>query len=336
VSRACRDLQIAVCALRDLEIAATRETTPIAVKPPRPLMPPLNALRAFAAPARHESFAKAADELGVTPAAVSHQVKALEQWFGATLFQRKAQGLRLTEIGRAVNPGFSRAFDALGLAVQELRAAAPRVQLNIAALPSIAQLWLTPRLPGLRAAFPGIKPSIHALEAPPNFRREPFDLAIFFVSGEKPHSRAVPLIEDVIFPACLPEIAETLRTAADLGEITLLHDTTWSDDWPTWLAAAGAERLATRDGLSFSLYSLAVQAALDGAGVLMAHESLVAGPLAAGALVAPFRLKIKSGLSLSLLLPERTPAHVAEVVEWLAGAGAPVESFFELRDGHGA
>jgi LysR family glycine cleavage system transcriptional activator len=298
-----------------------QERAPIAVKPPRPLMPPLTGLRAFEAAARHESFAKAADELGVTPAAVSHQVKALEQWFGATLFQRQAQGLRLTETGRAITPSFSRAFDALGVAVQELRAAAPRAPLNIAALPSIAQLWLTPRLPKLRAAFPKIKPSIHALEAPPNFQREPFDLAIFFTDGAKSRGQAIPLSDDVIFPACNPEIARTLRTPNDLGEHTLLHDTTWANDWLAWLTAAGAAELATRDGIGFSLYSVAVQAAVEGAGVLMAHESLVADRLASGALVAPFPLKIKTGLRLSLLAPERASPRVQQIAEWLAGGG---------------
>ncbi len=302
--------------------ARYRGGRPIAVKPPRPLLPPLNSLRAFEAAARHESFAKAADELCVTPAAVSHQVKALEKWVGATLFQRKAQGLQLTQIGRAVAPGFSGAFDALGSAVQDLRAAAPRAPLNIAALPSIAQLWLTPRLPALRAAFPGIKPSIHALESPPNFRREPFDLAIFFVEGAKPDDKTIPLADDIIFPACSPQISRGLRSPDDLGALTLLHDTTWANDWRFWLTAAGRGDVATRDNLAFSLYSLAVQAAIDGAGVLMAHEALVSGALASGALVAPLAPKVRTGLSLSLLTPERAPRHVMQVADWLAGGAA--------------
>ena len=284
-------------------------------------MPPLTALRAFEAAARHESFAKAADELAVTPAAVSHQVKALEQWLGADLFKRQAQGLHLTEIGRAMRPSFTRAFDALGVAVQDLRAVAPRSQLNIATLPSIAQLWLTPRLPRLRAAFPAIKPSIHALEAPPNFRREPFDLAIFFVENGRAVSPAVPILEDVVFPVCNPEVAKGLDAPRDLAARPLLQDTTWVDDWGLWLSAAGAEDVGAQDGLDFSLYSVAVQAAVDGAGVLMAHEALVFAPLASGALVAPFPLKVKTGRSLCILRPERPPGYVVEIADWLAGPG---------------
>jgi LysR family glycine cleavage system transcriptional activator len=284
-------------------------------------MPPLNALRAFEAAARHESFAKAADELAVTPAAVSHQVKALEAWLGVELFKRQAQGLHLSEIGRAIRPSFSKAFDALGVAVQDLRAAAPRPQLNIATLPSIAQLWLTPRLPRLRAAFPKIKPSIHALEGPPNFRREPFDLAIFYIEAGKSAPHAMALAEDVIFPVCSPDVAKGLRVAADLADVPLLHDTTWLNDWSAWLAAAGADEIAPADGLAFSLYSVAVHAAIDGAGVLMAHEALVSAPLASGVLVAPFELKIATGRSLCILRPERPPAHVTAIAEWLAGPG---------------
>ncbi len=283
-------------------------------------MPPLNCLRVFEAAARHESFAKAADELGVTPAAVSHQIKALEQWLGTELFKRKAQGLHLTEIGRAMTPSFSKAFDGLGSAVQELRAAVPRAQLNIAALPSIAQLWLTPQLPKLRARFPKIKPSIHALEAPPNFRREPFDLAIFFLPKDNAFGRTIPIVEDIIFPACSPEISKGLKNVADLSGHTLLHDTTWASDWPVWLDAAGVDDLATHDGLAFSLYSLAVQAAIDGAGVLMAHEALVSGPLASGALVAPFSKKLKTGLNLSIVIPDRAPLDVLQIADWLAGS----------------
>ena len=284
-------------------------------------MPPLNALRAFEAAARHESFAKAADELGVTPAAVSHQIKSLEEWLGSPLFVRHAQGLHLTEPGRAAMPAFSTAFDGLGLAVQELRVATPRAQVSIAALPSVAQLWLTPRLPRLRTAFPKARPSIYALEAPPDFRREPFDLAIFFVREGQPGSRSFKICDDLIFPVCTPEIGATLRSPADLAAHPLLWDTSWVDDWACWLAGAGVTGLSPNAGPAFSLYSLAVQAALDGAGVLIAHRALVAGSLASGALVAPFGSQANTGLSLAILAPDRPAARIAQLIEWLVENG---------------
>jgi len=292
----------------------------MAVNPPRPRMPPLNALRAFEAAARHESFAKAADELGVTPAAVSHQVKALEAWLGSPLFVRHAQGLHLTEAGRSALPAFATAFDAMGLAVQELRASAPRPQVSIAALPSIAQLWLAPRLPALRAALPALRPSIHALEEPPDFRREPFDLAIFLTRQAPAGSRAFKLCDDFILPVCAPALARQLKAPADLASQLLLWDTTWTGDWSLWFKAVGVKGPPVESGSEFSLYSMALQAAVDGAGVLMGHEALVSRALAAGSLVAPFSQRVPTGLSLSILAPDRPPAHAAAMVEWLLAA----------------
>lgn len=289
----------------------------IAVNPPRPRFPPLNALRALEAAARHESFAKAADELGVTPAAVSHQIKALEQWLGMPMFVRHAQGLHLTESARAALPALSGAFDALGHAVRELRRQIPTTQITIAALPSIAQLWLAPRLPALRRAFPGLQLSVHALETPPNLNREPFDLAIFFIRGEQRGTRAFKICDDVIFPAATPALAHGLRSPADLTDCAQLWDTAWKDDWSIWLAAAGVTGLAANRGPGFSLYSLVVQAALEGSGVLMAHEALTADQIAAGALIAPFPMRVRTGLSLAILVPERQAPETLRIVDWL-------------------
>jgi len=280
-------------------------------------MPPLNALKAFEAAARHESFAKSADELGVTAAAVSHQVKALEQWHGAPLFVRHAQGLSLTEAGRRALRGLSVAFDALGDAVQIMRSLAPKKQLSIAALPSVAELWLAPRLPALRKAFPGLRLSIHALEAPPNFRRELFDLAIFYVDAPPAGLSARRLVNDIIFPVCAPWIAAELQSPADLGSVQLLYDTSWTRDWPQWLQAAGAPQLPLDGGLGFSLFSLALRAAIDGAGVLVGHEALVGEALASGTLVAPFAVKASTGASLTILIPASASSEALEIVEWL-------------------
>jgi LysR family glycine cleavage system transcriptional activator len=281
-------------------------------------MPPLNALKAFEAAGRHESFAKAAEELGVTAAAVSHQVKALEQWLGGALFIRHAQGLSLTETGRRVLPSLVGAFDGMGDAVQLMRGLTPQRQLSIAALPSVAQLWLGPRLPQLRKVFPNLRPSIHALEAPPNFRREPFDLAIFYRDAPSPQPGETTVCDDIIFPVCAPALATELGTPADLGRVQLLFDTSWTRDWPTWLSAAGAPATRTEGALGFSLFSLALQAAIDGAGVLVAHEPLVAEALASGSIVAPFTTKARTGARLTILQPPGAPADAVAVAEWLS------------------
>jgi LysR family glycine cleavage system transcriptional activator len=283
-------------------------------------MPPLNTLRVFEAAARHESFAKAAEELGVTPAAVSHQIKTLEEWLGATLFVRHAQGLYLTDPGRAAIPALAAAFDALGSAVQELRVAVPGAKINIAALPSVAQLWLAPRLPSLRVAFPNMRPSLYAVEEPPDFRREPFDLGIFFTRGTPRRAQSFKICDDLIFPVCTPAIAATLHSPSDLGSHPLLWDTSWINDWACWLSAAHVTSIVPNQGPAFSLYSLAVEAALDGAGVLMAHQALIVGPLTAGKLVVPFAERAETGASLTILVPDQSSARLAPVIEWLTAS----------------
>jgi DNA-binding transcriptional LysR family regulator len=255
--------------------------------PPRPMSPPLNALRAFEAAARLGGFKKAADELCVTPGAVAQHVKALEAWVGVPLFARRTHGVKLTPLGAGVLDDFISAFDGLGVAVQRLRSKASPEHVRIAALPSVAQLWLSPRLPGIREAAPEISVSITAMENPPNLRRDPFDLSIFF-ANEKPQETKAIVASDTIFPVCAPSVAARLGNLMDLENEVCLHDASWSDDWQHWLKAAGLGGPIVSGGPVFSLYSLAVEEARNGAGVLIGHEPLVRGLLQSGELVAPF------------------------------------------------
>ena len=182
----------------------------MSISPPRPKSPPLNALRAFESAARLGGFSKAADELCVTPGAISQHIKSLEEWAGAPLFKRRSQGVGLTELGMKTASQFSEAFDALGGAVRSLRSGARQSTINIAALPSVAQLWLSPRLPAIRAALSDLKISITALETPPNLYREMFDISIFL--GEPTSNQAEIIIRrDWMFPVCSPQVAKRLR-----------------------------------------------------------------------------------------------------------------------------
>ena len=294
------------------------------IDPPRPRLPPLNALRAFEAAARHESFAKAAQELGVTPAAVAQQVKSLEYWVRRPLFQRLSQGLRLTQAARGALASFTAAFDGFGNAVQMLRRAALPEEIRIAALPSIAQLWLQPRLSLMRRRFPGLELSVTALERPPSFSREPYDIAIFYLDDETPQGAvARSLGADEMFPVCspslLPRRTKSLALEA-LPSLTLLHDTTWRSDWEVWLGHAGVTGVDARGGPTFSLYSLAVEAALDGAGLLIGRRALIAPLIEKRRLVAPFDLAMPAPSRLSLLLPDATRGdpRVEAVADWLA------------------
>ncbi len=302
----------------------------MAVKPPRPRMPPLNALRAFEAAARTGGFAAAAAELNVTTAAVASQVKSLEGWLGCPLFARMPQGVRLSERGEAALPMLVTAFDALGDAVRGLNEAAQPGQMAIAALPAVASLWLAPMLAELRADFPELSISITATEEPPNLRREPYDLALFFVSGEVSAPSVTPLRVDRLTPVCSPKIAPAPGEdlAVWLRRQILLHDTVWATDWHVWLSAAGIKVGAESPGARFSLYSLAVQAAREGAGVLVGHEALVSPAIARGELVAPFDFWLETDRRLVAFSPARPRPLTERVIDWLArtGPGAPSRS----------
>ena len=286
------------------------------VAPPRPKDLPLTALRAFEAAARLGGFAAAALELGVTPGAITAHIKQLEQRLGAPLFARTPRGVRLTALGQQALPAFTAAFDTLGAAVNDLRTAAAPRTVHIATLPAIAQLWLSPRLPALRAAAPDITISITALEQPPNLKRSPHDLSLFF--DEDPAGRLAP---DVIFPVCAPALAARLSGPQDIARFPCLSDATWSDDWALW-AATLPDPPTIPQGPSFSLYALAVEETVNGAGLLIGHEALVAAHLADGRLVAPFsqRFTLKRGLRLWSDRPLRPGTARRFVADWLARA----------------
>lgn len=289
----------------------------MAVAPPKPRDIPLNALRAFEAAARLGGFAPAGAELGVTPGAVAAHIKALEAELGARLFARVPNGVRLTALGQRALPGLTQAFDGLAGAVQALRAeAAPRV-VHIATLPSVAQLWLSPRLPELRRAAPDISISITALEAPPNLKRAPYDLCLFY--GDE---RGGWLQPDVIFPVCAPSVAAGLSRVEDLAALPCLADASWAQDWQVWLDRAAPGRAILPRGPVFSLYALAVEEAVNGAGVLMGHEALVARHLAQGTLIAPFevRVTLPRGLRLWAARQVARGSAVEIVQNWLRAA----------------
>lgn len=290
----------------------------MSLAPPRPPALPLNALRAFEAAARRGGFAAAAEELCVTPGAVAQQVKALEAAVGAALFARGARGVRLTPLGVEAAEGFALAFDAMGRAAARLRAKAGPAEARIAALPALAQLWLAPRLPAIRAATPGLSLSVAALEAPPNLLREPFDLALFFAPAEGA-AETRDLGPDVIYPVAAPSVARRLRRPADLAREALLTDSAWGEDWTAWAAAAPGAPERAPAGPVHSLYALALDEAMAGGGVLIGHEHLVRRALKSGRLVAPFPERVALGRRLTLsLAPAAGAGPAAKVAAMLA------------------
>jgi len=261
---------------------------------------------------------RAAEELSVTPGAISQHIKALEDWVGAPLFERRSQGVRLTTTGARLLPEFTEAFDRLGSAVRALRNALPQPVLSIATLPSVALLWLSPRLPAIRKALPQVKISVTAMESPPNLERELFDLSLFLIEPTGA-PREILLEQDEILPVCAPELASRLARPEDLAGEVLLHDASWIGDWPLWAMRTGHDIGRAEDGPRFSLYSLALEEARHGAGVLMGHHALVEPLLVAGALVAPFPETVPTGKALVLDMADGIDGNTAWIVAKLLG-----------------
>ncbi|MDJ0937403.1 MAG: LysR family transcriptional regulator, partial [Kiloniellales bacterium] len=208
-------------------------------------MPPLNALRAFEAAARHLSFTKAAQELHVTQAAISHQVKGLEEILGIQLFRRLNRRLALTEAGQDYLPPLRDAFDAIAGATQRLHEREEGSALKISVLLSFASAWLLPRLSAFRRLHPEIDILVTASDTLVDFEQDDFDMGIRYGLGSYPGLRVDVLMEDEIYPVCSPKLLDgphPLRRPADLKHHTLLHDTVQGTpddpDWRLWLRQA--------------------------------------------------------------------------------------------------
>jgi LysR family glycine cleavage system transcriptional activator len=253
-------------------------------------LPPLNALRAFEAAARHLSFTRAAGELHVTQAAVSHQIKALEDHLGTRLFRRLNRGLRLTESGQAYLPPVAKALDVLHEATRDVAEGQAAGPLTVSVLPSFAAGWLVPRLGRFRQRCPDIDLRIDPVPHLADFARGDVDVAIRYGRGRYPGLRADRLMAEDIFPVCSPTLMEgpnALRRPDDLAHHTLLHDE-GHGDWRTWLLAAGVTGIDPARGTIFIDSNMLIQAARAGQGVALARAVLARDELAAGQLVRPF------------------------------------------------
>ena len=260
-------------------------------------LPPLGALRAFEAAARHESFAKAADELAVTPAAVSQQIRQLEADLGVTLFRRLPRGLVLTQAGRSALPEFGQAFAHLSRAVEGLRGGSLVGPLVVSVIPSLAGRWLVPRLGRFVAAYPEIEITVRSELRNVDFAREDVDLGIRYGKGIYPGLDTRPLFTERVFPVCAPALLageRPLRKLDDLRHHTLLHDRQLSSDepslyWRTWLRDFGVEGWDQDRGPGFTDSLMMLAACERGLGVALGRGGLCADELASGRLVRPFQ-----------------------------------------------
>ena len=259
----------------------------------------LNALRAFEAAARHLSYARAAAELNVTPAAVGQQVRALEAWLGTPLFHRNAGPpvrLALTDAARAALPDLRDGFDRLAAGLQRLRETRTGGIVAVTVSPAFAAKWLLPRLDGFRAAHPGLDVRLDVTDRLADLRAGEADVGVRYGGGRWPGLEAARLLAEEVFPVCSPGLLKgppPLRGPDDLRHKTLIHDATIGFDadfpsWPRWLAAAGVRGVDAGRGLRINASAAVTQAAIAGQGVALGRSVVVADDLAAGRLVRLF------------------------------------------------
>ncbi|MEM1199200.1 MAG: transcriptional regulator GcvA [Pseudomonadota bacterium] len=292
-------------------------------------LPPLNGLRAFEATARNMSFTQAAEELHVTPAALSYQVRQLEEILGIKLFKRLNRAIELTPQGQALFPGIRAGFERMDEAMRTLRRRAETNVLVVSVGPAFAAKWLAPRLYRFIQRHPDIDPRISANIQISDFENEQIDLAVRFGTGAYPNLHSERLISDYVTPLCSPElVADThphpLRTPEDLAQHVLIHDESLSffenvPSWQVWCEAAGLTNIDLDGGVHFSLADHGLDAAVEGAGVVLGRIALAHFDLKSGRLVAPFALKIPVAYSFYVVSPMATKddPKVTAFREWL-------------------
>lgn len=292
-------------------------------------LPPLNALKAFEAAGRHLSFSRAAEDLSVTPAAIGHQVKTLEEYLGMDLFIRKNRSVELTDAGQVLLPGISDGFSRLYSAVDVFHRHSTNRPLVISIVPAFGGKWLLKRLDRFQKLYPDIRIRIEATEEVADFSREQVDIAIRYGDGNYPDLRVDCLLAEEVYPVCSPALLEgehPLREPRDLQHHILLaggwnaNYPTWPD-WQMWLKAAGLRDLPVTYGpeMSGSSHPLLIEEAIAGRGVALASSVLTADDLEAGRLVRPFDVSYPVQFCYWLVCPETMADEPKSLTfrEWL-------------------
>jgi LysR family glycine cleavage system transcriptional activator len=303
----------------------------------------LNALRAFEAAARHLNFSRAADELSVTPGAVSQQIQNLEDYVGVSLFKRTPKGLLLTDAAQTALPALRDAFDRLSEAASLLTAAVDGRRLTLTAPPSFAAKWLMPRLKGFEEAYPQVDVWLSADMEIVDFTAGEVDLAIRYGAGRYPALELQRLMSETVIPVASPALmAETpLERPEDLANHILLHDGSPDadescPDWSMWLAARGVRGVDGTRGPRFNQSSLVIEAAMSGRGrgIALAKRTLAQDDLDAGRLIAPLQIATAVDFAYYLVHPKakgRLP-QVKAFVAWISAEAAAHEAALAAMD----
>ena len=270
-------------------------------------LPPLNALKAFEASARQLSFTRAAEELFVTQAAISHQIKSIEEFLGIKLFMRKNRALLLSEEGQAYYLDIKDVFNTINDATERLLARGDKGAITVSLQASFAIQWLVPRLNAFNTLHPDIDIRIKAVDKPESSLTEDVDVAIYYGRGHWADIHAEQLQKEYLVPVCSPLLLQgkkPLDNLEDLVKHTLLHDTS-RRDWKRWFKQVGVKATNVNHGPIFSHSAMVVQAALHGQGFALAHSFLAKPDIDAGRLICPFEEVLESKNAYYVVCRER-------------------------------
>ena len=298
-------------------------------------LPPLNALRAFEASARHLSFTRAAEELFVTQAAISHQIKSLEEHLAIKLFMRKNRSLLLTEEGQSYYLDIKDIFTALHEATEKLLARGAKGAITVSLQPSFAIQWLVPRLNAFNLLHPEIDVRIKAVDQADNSLTEDVDIAIYYGRGRWTNVMAEKLHTEYLIPVCSPLLMngkKPLFTVNDLTQHMLLHDTS-RRDWKRWFKEVGVKGVNVNHGPIFSHSSMVLQAAIHGQGIALANSVLAKPDIDAGRLVCPFNDVLVSKNAYYIVSREHQTdlGKIAAFREWMLDTVSVEQE--EIKDG---
>lgn len=299
-------------------------------------LPPLNALRAFEASARHRSFSRAAEELNVTPAAISHQIKGLEEFLAAKLFIRAKRTLMLTAAGQSLLPGVRKGFAAFDEAMEEFGLFDETGMLTVAVTPSFAAKWLVHRIEHFNRAYPDVDIRMTTSMNLSDYARDGIEIGVRYGKGEYEGMVSEHLLSTEIIPVCSPRLlsgSRNLESPPDLAGFTLLHDDSHRHeemypDWAMWLHAVGATEVDPSHGLRFDTAGETQNAAIEGVGVALGRTTLVSDDIEAGRLVRLFDLVLPSDFAYWIVYTDTSIKRpkVKAFRDWLKSEGAAYEA----------
>jgi len=270
-------------------------------------IPSISGLRAFEAACRYLSLNQAAEELHVTPGAVSRQIQALEQFLGKTLFHRHHKKVELTAVGRQYLAEISLPLEKISAATSRLKSQQRQGTISICAYPTFAIRWLIPRWAALYSAFPDIDIQLTTSLNPADFDEAGFDISIHVLAENSPQKgfQIDKLLDVDTYPVCSPALAQQIKTPEDLANIALLHESPRPADWPRWCREAGFDTIDPNKGMNFESADMALHAAIEGVGVAIGIDALIREDIETGRLVKLFDVTRRSSFPFQLVIPQR-------------------------------